>query len=232
MRSVLTRLAVKLATQPDSNSRRTFAMSTFFDRIGRPTARISFTGDLANASTTSRSWIIRSRMTSTSSERGVKTLSRWTSKNIGWVSSGSVARTAGLKRSKMAGLRDAAVLPRQFDQLVGFGDASCQRLLDQNIDAALHQLAGDFTMRNGWYRDRCGLHAGRDQLIERTKCLRAELRRYGLSAGIVKVGNPDELNILRWVGLQVAIHARVIAAEKLRAPATPTRRASLRLDIL
>ena len=75
-------------------------MSTFPDRIGRPTARTSLTGDLANASTMSRSWIIRSSTTSTSSERGVNTLSRCTSKNMGCVSSGTVARTAGLKRSR------------------------------------------------------------------------------------------------------------------------------------
>src|SRR5438270_6235748 len=43
---------------------------------------------------------MRSSTTSTSSERGVKTLSRCTSKNIGWVRMGTVARTAGLKRSR------------------------------------------------------------------------------------------------------------------------------------
>ena len=34
--SVLTRLAVKLATQPEANSRRTLAMSTWEDKIRKP----------------------------------------------------------------------------------------------------------------------------------------------------------------------------------------------------
>src|ERR1035441_2487815 len=42
-RSVETREAVKLATQPDSNSTRTLAMSTLGERIGKPTARTSRT---------------------------------------------------------------------------------------------------------------------------------------------------------------------------------------------
>ena len=42
--SVETRLAVKLATQPESNSTRTLAMSVLRERTGRPTARTSRTG--------------------------------------------------------------------------------------------------------------------------------------------------------------------------------------------
>src|SRR5579883_1224098 len=95
-----TQLAVKLATQPDENSRRTLAMSVLPERIGRPTARTSRTGELTKDRTMSRSWIMRSKTTSTSRARGVKTLRRWTSKNMGWVSRGTVARTAGLKRSR------------------------------------------------------------------------------------------------------------------------------------
>ena len=54
-RSVETREAVKLATQPDSNSTRTLAMSTLGERMGRPTARTSRTGEAAKVSTMSRS---------------------------------------------------------------------------------------------------------------------------------------------------------------------------------
>ncbi len=44
------REAVKLATQPDSNSTRTFKrMSTFGDRMGNPTARTSRTGEWAKS---------------------------------------------------------------------------------------------------------------------------------------------------------------------------------------
>src|SRR5581483_4910703 len=54
-RSVETRLAVKFATQPDSNSIRAFAISTLPERMGKPTARISRTGEFTKESTTSRS---------------------------------------------------------------------------------------------------------------------------------------------------------------------------------
>ena len=104
-RSVETRDAVKLATQPDSSSTRTLAISTLGDKIGRPTARTSRTGELAKVSTMSRSWIIRSSTTSTSSARGVKTESRCASKNMGRRSCGCTASTAGLKRSKCPGCR-------------------------------------------------------------------------------------------------------------------------------
>ena len=91
----------------------------------------------------SRSWIIRSSTTSTSSERGVKMLSRCASKNIGLLSSGNVARTAGLKRSKMSGLRDPPMLLCQRDEFVGFSNRDGQRLLDQHVHAVLHQFAAD-----------------------------------------------------------------------------------------
>ena len=54
-RSVETLEAVKFATQPESNSTRTLAMSTFGERIGRPTARTSRTGEAAKVSTMSKS---------------------------------------------------------------------------------------------------------------------------------------------------------------------------------
>ena len=60
----------------------------------------TLTGSPTSFITMSRSWIIRSSTTSTSSARGENTLSRCTSKNIGCVISGYVARTAGLKRSR------------------------------------------------------------------------------------------------------------------------------------
>ena len=84
------------------NSIRTFAMSVLPDRMGRPTARTSSTGDFTNDSTISRSWIMRSSTTSTSSERGVKTLMRWTSKNMGWVINGTGGADGGVEA-----LRDA-----------------------------------------------------------------------------------------------------------------------------
>jgi len=54
-KKVLTGEAVKLATQPESNSTRTLAMSTLGERMGRPTARTSRTGEAAKVRTMSRS---------------------------------------------------------------------------------------------------------------------------------------------------------------------------------
>ena len=119
----------------------------------------------------------------------------------------------GIEALQMAGLGDAAVVAGERDQFIGFGNAGRQRLLDQDIDPALHQLAGDFTMRDGRHRNRCRLHSDSDHLVERAEGLRLELGGDGLRAGEVTIGNSHELNILLRVGLQVAIHAGVIAAK-------------------
>ena len=80
-----TRLAVRLATRPELNSRRTLAMSICREMIGTPLARISLTPERSHCRMMSRSWIIRSRMTSMSSERGEKEPRRWTSMNMRFV---------------------------------------------------------------------------------------------------------------------------------------------------
>ena len=65
-----------------------------------PAARISWGSARVRASTMSTSWIIRSSTTSTSRLRGLKTLSRWISKNSGRLARRSSSTTAGLKRSR------------------------------------------------------------------------------------------------------------------------------------
>src|SRR5579883_2529732 len=68
-----TLLAVRLATAPSSNSTRALAISTLSESTGRPTARTSRTGAETIQSSRSKSWIMRSKTTSTSRLRGLKT---------------------------------------------------------------------------------------------------------------------------------------------------------------
>ena len=99
MRSRLIRLAVMLATQPDANFRRAFAMSIRDVRTGTPTPSTLTTSVPSIASATSRSWIITSKMTSMSRLRSGNPLSRWTSMKRAFCSTGRAACSAGLKRS-------------------------------------------------------------------------------------------------------------------------------------
>ena len=204
---------------------RTLAMSVFLERIGRPTARISFTGELTNDSTTSRSWIMRSRMTSTSSERGVNTLRRWTSKNMGCFSKRNSRANGGIEALEMPGLGNAAVLTCKLDELIGFGYGRGQRLLDQDIDAVFHQLPSDRQVMNRGYSDRGRLNAGGDQLVRGLKCASAELFRDRLATSAVSVDNSNELDILRCVCVKIAVDARMIAAERATSDDTDAQRA-------
>ena len=65
------RLAVRFATVPSANSMRAFAKSSDAETTVTPTACTCVTAECTNASTTSRSWIMRSRMTLTSVPRTV-----------------------------------------------------------------------------------------------------------------------------------------------------------------
>src|SRR5439155_960323 len=94
-----TRLAVRFATQPLANVSRAFAMSMRGVSTGTPTACTSITRDLVSQSARSRSWIMRSRITSTSMPRGTIGASRCASMNRGALRWGRDAWTAGLKRS-------------------------------------------------------------------------------------------------------------------------------------
>ena len=77
------RLAVRFATQPLAKRSRAFAMSSDLLRTGMPTASTLTTGERTKASTTSRSWIIRSSTTPMSVLRAGKGESRWHSMKRG-----------------------------------------------------------------------------------------------------------------------------------------------------
>ena len=108
-RSVETRLAVRLATQPLGNCSRTLAISTLSERMEMPAARISCGSAPASARTISTSWIIRSSTTSTSRLRGLNRFRRWISKNSGRVARRSSSTHRGVEALQVAHLEDAAV---------------------------------------------------------------------------------------------------------------------------
>jgi len=113
----------------------------------------------------------------------------------------------------VAGLRDAAMPLSEFDELIGLRKRGREWLLDQHVDAALHELPRYGEMRNGRNGHGCGLHAGCDQIISRTKSLRVEVFANRLGASVVEIGNTDEVYVLSRICLQVAINPRVIASE-------------------
>ena len=114
-------------------------------------------GELARLRTMSRSWIMRSRTTSTSRERGVKMLRRWASKNMGRVSAASVAVTAGLKRSRwpMATMRLCAAGERE--DVVGFGEGGGEGLFDEDVEAGKKKLLSDGSVMAGGDADGGGV---------------------------------------------------------------------------
>jgi len=100
MTSALTLLAVMLAMQPDSKRSLALAMSTESVSTGTPTASREATGDPTRARMMSRSWIMMSRITSTSVPRALKGLMRCASMNMGSTMLSLSSRSAGLNRSR------------------------------------------------------------------------------------------------------------------------------------
>src|ERR1017187_10831226 len=113
----------------------------------------------------------------------------------------------------MSDLCDPAMLLRDGNQFIRLGHGSRQRLFNQDIDGVLHQVPRDFEVGSGGNRNRTRLYASGNQFVDGPKCGSAEFAGYRLCAREVGVHDPDEFDILRRIGLKVAIDARVIAAE-------------------
>ncbi len=114
-----------------------------------PAARISSGASPARSSTMSRSWIIRSRTTSTSRLRGVNTLMRWTSKNSGSVVAFFRAATAGLNRSRWPTCRIRPCARAVSTKLPRRSQVRRDRLLHQHVQAGFEQLAAHRGVRAG-----------------------------------------------------------------------------------
>ena len=132
---------------------------------------------------------------------------------MGCVSSRSGRANRGIEALQMAGLRDAPVLLRHCDQFVGFGNGCRQRLLDQYIDAVLHQTPGDFQMSDSRDGHRRGVHPGCDQFVHRSETPACRIPAQPLGASVIAIRDANKFDVLRRIGRQVAIHASVIAAK-------------------
>jgi hypothetical protein len=157
-RSVETRLAVRLATHPFGNCRRTLAMSTLGDRMETPAPRISSGSAPVRPSTMSISWIIRSRITSTSRLRWLNTLSRWISKNSGRVSASFKRDHRRVEALQVPHLEDAPVALSGRDEPVGGFQIRRDGLLHQHVDAGFDERQGHGFVRGGGHRDNGGVH--------------------------------------------------------------------------
>ena len=137
----LTRLAVTLTTQPPSKRRRALAMSSRPESTGTPTASTATSGVPTSSWIRSMSWIIRSSTTSTSVPRRLNGATRWDSTNSGRSSTSSSARIAALKRSRWPTWSTRPWRGGERDQGVGLVQGRGDRLLEEDIDAALEQAA-------------------------------------------------------------------------------------------
>ena len=183
-----------------------------------PAARISCGSAWASASTISTSWIIRSSTTSTSRLRGLKTLSRWISKNRGSVARRSNSTTAGLKRSRwptcrMRPCRSAASTMRPAGARSG-GDG----LLHQHVDAgrrAARQATASWAVVGTATMAASTLPGSSAEIGE---CLGAVQGGGFGGAGGVGVHHRAQFGALRFVN-----HAAVVLAELSRAQRTANR---------
>jgi hypothetical protein len=193
-RSCDTRLAVRLATQPSSNSSRALAMSTVLDSTATPTAETldrQLPGQCQHAS---MSWIIRSSTTSMSSERGWKRGEPVRLDELGRRTRGRAALSAGIEPLDLPDLEHAsgrAGAPRSSRPPL---DRDGHRLLDQHVAAGRQRLLGAAPVIHGG-------HGDRDRLAPRRAAPRGA-RTPGRRAGgrlaaraAVAVVNADQLDL-------------------------------------
>ena len=102
------------------------------------------------------------------------------------------------------------------DEGVGFGDGEGQRLFDEHVDAALHQLAGGLQVRDGGHGDAGGADAGTggEHLADGGEGLAAELGCHGLGAR--EVGVHDGRQLDTFAG-QFLVHPGMVAAKRAHA---------------
>jgi hypothetical protein len=85
----------------------------------------------------------------------------------------------------MTHLGDSAMLFCYGDQRVGLGQGERQRLLDEYVDATLHEFAGGCQVSDGGYGNAHGLYRrARDEHVTYgAESLASELGCYGLGSG-------------------------------------------------
>ena len=151
-------------------------MSMRGDSTGTPTASMAVISVPMAASSTSRSWIIRSNTTSMSRLRSRKPLRRCTSTKPGAV---DVRQRGGHRRVEALGVADRehrAVPRRQRDQAVRLLERPRHRLLDQHRHAARQERPGQLGVQLG--------RRGHDHGVDRR-----QRRGVGEGLGAVRGGN-------------------------------------------
>ena len=88
------------------------------------------------------SWIMTSRTTSTSVPRSVNGARRWHSMKRGCVTGPSIADRR-VEALEMADLEHALAADGELEQLLAVGDRRRRRLLDEDVDARIEELARD-----------------------------------------------------------------------------------------
>ena len=101
----------------------------------------------------SRSWIIRSRTTSTSVPRSPNCARRWHSMKRGSVDAPAERADGRVEALEMPDLQHAAAAHRQLEQRLALLDRRGERLLDQDVDAGLEQVARHRVVTRGRHRD-------------------------------------------------------------------------------
>ena len=168
----LTRLADRLATQPLANSMYAVAMSMSRVSTRKPLALTRFTSERASATTRSRSWIIRSSTTSTSTPRALNGARRSVSMYIGRSRRAVIAAKPRLKRSTWPTCSTTLALLRQADQRVGLRQRRGDRLLDEHVQAVRDAGARDRVVPVGRNGDHDGVGEVQDLPVVagRTAC--------------------------------------------------------------
>ena len=113
--------------------------------------------------------------------------------NRGSASSGRAAATAGLNRSVWPTASGDAGRGGRGDQLVGLGERSRHRLLDEDRHARLEKRQRDVAMQLGRHRNRHGVDLA-EQLARVEQRPRAAGGRDLLGARAVGVDDRDELD--------------------------------------
>ena len=213
MRSVETRLAVKLATQPESNSRRTLAISTLSERMGRPTARTSLHRRVDEGEHDVE--VVDHEVEDDIDVEGARA-ERAEAVDLEEHRAGDDGQggdDGGIEALEVADLDDAAGGAGGGDDVVGFRQGGGERLFDEQVHAALQQRLGDFGVMNGGDGDGGGVEVGGiQQLGDGAEGAGAVLGGEGLGAGGVGVDHGGEFDRAA-VLLQLVINARVIAPE-------------------
>ena len=132
---------------PDSNSRRTLAISTLGDRIGRPTARTSRTGRAREGEHDVE--VVDHEIEDDIDIQGARTedAEPMHLKKHGAVEQGLDRGDGGVEALQVTDLQDASLGGGQSNEGVGLLEGGGDGLFDEDVDAGTQQLGGNAEVR-------------------------------------------------------------------------------------